>query len=91
MRHEVCAFAVAGTVIRRIAPVCCVLSASGDVSAADWAHALSYRYPIRIDGKWGYMDSEGRIVITPRFDFASHFSEGLALVYLEKNGASRTT
>lgn len=45
-------------------------------AAGDWA---SLR-PARIDGKYGYVDALGRIIIAPRFDGADTFSEGLALV-----------
>jgi hypothetical protein len=36
--------------------------------------------PARIDGKYGYVDAQGAVVIAPRFDGADTFSEGLALV-----------
>ncbi|MGH9877786.1 MAG: WG repeat-containing protein [Nitrososphaerales archaeon] len=32
------------------------------------------------DGKWGYIDRTGKVIIAPQFDFARDFSEGLALV-----------
>jgi hypothetical protein len=35
---------------------------------------------IRIDGKYGYMNKTGQIVIEPQFDYAASFSEGLACV-----------
>jgi hypothetical protein len=41
-------------------------------------------YLVKADGKWGYIDAEGEIVIKPQFDFAREFSEGLALVILNK-------
>ena len=34
------------------------------------------------DGKWGYVDATGRLVVPPRFDRAEPFSEGLAAVKL---------
>jgi hypothetical protein len=39
-------------------------------------------YPIRLNGKAGYVDREGRIVIKPRFMRAWEFSEGLAAVQI---------
>jgi len=36
--------------------------------------------PVKIEDKWGYIDSEGKIIINPQFDEAFLFSEGLALV-----------
>jgi hypothetical protein len=37
-------------------------------------------YPINVNGKYGFMDRSGKTVITPQFDLASGFSEGLARV-----------
>ncbi|HEY0428664.1 MAG TPA: WG repeat-containing protein [Pyrinomonadaceae bacterium] len=34
--------------------------------------------PIQLDGKWGYVDKTGKIVIKPQFVWAEEFSEGLA-------------
>ena len=36
--------------------------------------------PILQDDRWGYMDHEGQVTITPQFDAAWPFSEGRALV-----------
>src|SRR4051794_26399061 len=38
------------------------------------------RFPYYEGGKYGYIDKDGRVVITPRFSWASEFSEGLAVV-----------
>ncbi|MFB3897122.1 MAG: WG repeat-containing protein, partial [bacterium] len=35
-------------------------------------------YPIKKDGKWGYIDRTGKIVIQPQFLERSRFQEGLA-------------
>ena len=40
----------------------------------------SNRFIIRENGKYGYMDKEGNVVINPQFDYAEGFSEGLASV-----------
>ena len=37
--------------------------------------------PIQQNGKWGYADAVGRIVIKPQFSRAGRFAEGLALVW----------
>jgi hypothetical protein len=39
-------------------------------------------FPVVTGGKWGYVDRDGRLVVSPRFDEASRFSEGLAPVRL---------
>jgi WG containing repeat len=51
-------------------------------------------HPQRIQGKFGYADAAGRIVIPARFDGADAFSEGLAVVldsgrfgYIDSRGA----
>jgi hypothetical protein len=40
--------------------------------------------PAQKDGKWGYVDSAGKFVVSPQFDSAEPFSEGLAAVQLHK-------
>ncbi len=37
--------------------------------------------PIQQNGKWGYVDRAGTVVIKPQFSHAGRFSEGLALVW----------
>jgi hypothetical protein len=39
-------------------------------------------FPILQDGKWGFMDKTGAVVIRPQFDKADNFHEGLAYVRL---------
>ncbi len=41
-------------------------------------------FPVVKDGKWGYVDRAGRVAVTPRFDAAGRFSEGLGAVRLGK-------
>jgi len=50
-------------------------------------------FPIILNGKWGYIDTTGKIVINPQFDEAWWFSEGLARIkigdrwgYIDKTG-----
>jgi hypothetical protein len=37
-------------------------------------------YPVDIDGKWGYINRTGHVVIPARYDEAAYFTEGLAAV-----------
>lgn len=37
-------------------------------------------FPVVKGGRWGFIDRTGRLVVTPRFDAAARFSEGLAPV-----------
>jgi hypothetical protein len=37
-------------------------------------------FPILKDGKWGYINRDGKVVIPPQFDAANDFSEGLAMI-----------
>jgi hypothetical protein len=55
-----------------------------------FSEGLAFKW---INGKFGYMDESGTVVITPQFDGASNFSDGLALVnisgksnYIDKSG-----
>lgn len=43
-------------------------------------------FPIKKDGKWGYIDKTGKVVIEPQFDRAAGFSEGLAFVWIGNKG-----
>lgn len=50
-------------------------------------------YPVQIEGRWGYINSDGQIQIEPVFQDASLFYEGLAAVresnrrkYIDKSG-----
>jgi len=50
-------------------------------------------YPVQIEGRWGYINSDGQLQIEPDFQNASLFYEGLAAVresnrmkYIDKNG-----
>ena len=38
--------------------------------------------PFRQDGKWGYKNAAGQVVVTPQYDLAATFSDGLAIVVL---------
>ncbi|MEZ4700349.1 MAG: WG repeat-containing protein [Rhodothermales bacterium] len=37
-------------------------------------------FPVRIDGNWGFINENGRIIIEPQFDAARDFQDGLARI-----------
>ena len=43
----------------------------------------SSRFIVSIEGKKGFIDNQGEIVIEPKFDHAGHFSDGLAAVQID--------
>ena len=53
--------------------------------------AAADRYPVKIGGKWGYMDTSGKLAIQPQFDEAGFFSEGLADVCVGRCGFTETS
>lgn len=57
------------------------LAFSGQLLCQQTQRQSGERFPIVEKGKWGFIDGSGRVVIRPGFDFASSFSEGLALVW----------
>ena len=49
--------------------------------------------PVKIDGKFGFIDKQGKIVIKPQFDYVHEFNNGVAefdldrkLGYVDKQG-----
>jgi hypothetical protein len=46
------------------------------------ANPMRPLFLVKKEGRWGYIDREGKIAITPQFDEAQDFSEGLAAVGL---------
>ena len=61
---------------------------SGETSQAEAIlPEVSPLQPAHIEGKFGYQDSQGRVVIEPQFDEVSDFQEGLAKVRLADNYA----
>lgn len=43
--------------------------------------AAPARFRILKEGRWGYIDASGKVVVAPRFTRAADFSEGLAAVF----------
>ncbi|HEC1792471.1 TPA: WG repeat-containing protein [Campylobacter lari] len=68
---------------------------SGDIKACLDSYPLKYKKPIqaKLNGKWGFIDKNGEIIINPIFDNVSNFKENLASVnlngkwdFIDKNG-----
>jgi WG containing repeat len=61
-------------------------SPEGEQSVRDFAFKNGLAL-ISAQGKWGYMDRTGKVVIKPQYQSAKHFSEGLAVVNDSENGS----
>ena len=44
-----------------------------------------YLYPVEVNGKWGFIDSTGTLLVQPKFRYANDFVNGLGLVYMESD------
>lgn len=56
--------------------------------------SMTVFYPVRENGKWGFADSTGKILVECKYEWVEHFSEGVAAVgmndkcgYIYKNGS----
>lgn len=47
---------------------------------ADVAHMYDGYAAVKIDGKWGYIDTTGKMAVEPRYDWAGRADGGIALV-----------
>lgn len=43
----------------------------------------SVLYPVQVDGKWGYINKEGKLVIEPQYAMADDFYNGVAVVQIK--------
>jgi hypothetical protein len=66
--------------------ICLVILASTSCNQHRKTWDATGRFLINQNGKYGYIDKKGRIVINPQFDLALEFSEGLARVRVEIGG-----
>jgi hypothetical protein len=41
---------------------------------------------VKLEKKWGFIDTLGRVVVKPKYDQAENFSEGLARVRISQKG-----
>lgn len=71
-----------------------VLLGSGCGSGGSQSREVREMFPIVKDGKWGFMDRSGKVVIAPQYEKRTEFREGLAPVqfapkqwgYIDKSG-----
>lgn len=70
----------------------CSCSGPGTGNAALSENTDEVLLPFEADGKWGYINTRGKIVIEPAYAYAGYFSEGLAIFsdgerygYIDKN------
>ncbi len=61
---------------------CCVMNFRE--GCFSWKTPVNNRAAFFLDGKWGYIDNIGNIVIEPKFDAARQFHEERAVVYMEQ-------
>lgn len=66
--------------IRTILIAICLGVLSGAQKIAAQEYQSDNWFPVYVNGKAGYIDRTGKIVLEPQFDGASYFSEGLARV-----------
>jgi len=77
--------------------ICCLLVAVTNVEAQEDQDSEPL-LPVRVKGKWGYINGQGKLVIRPTFTVAAEFSEGLARVrddcicwyFINRNGKEIT-
>lgn len=69
--------------------VCLTFSGCSQLASTSTALAANHAInparillPVRVSGKWGYVNSGGQLVINPQFDYADDFHEGRARVCL---------
>lgn len=64
----------------------CTQSTPSPTSAANATPTLDSKdpilLPVKVSGKWGYVNTSGQLVINPQFDNANEFHEGRASVCL---------
>ncbi|RKP53991.1 WG repeat-containing protein [Cohnella endophytica] len=45
--------------------------------------AKAMLYPIQVDGKWGYINKKGKIVVEPTYAWADDFHDGIGIVQIK--------
>lgn len=60
------------------------LSSSTPIAAKASEESSPVLLPVKVSGKWGYINTSGQLVINPQFDYADEFHEGRAMICLGK-------
>ena len=75
--------------MKQIIPAYLVLLLIFQIPAAQQAQTVSQLIPMQVNGKWGYADKKGKMMIPPQFDIALPFNDGLARVGLTDKESSK--
>lgn len=65
-----------------LALIGCLQKSTSSLSAGSSSNSTPILLPVKVSGKWGYVNGSGQLVINPQFDYAEEFQEGRALVCL---------
>lgn len=71
--------------VQTILILVCYMVATAPPTRAQRQFASYNWFPIAVGGKAGYIDRTGKVVIEPRYDGATYFSEGLARVSIGRD------
>lgn len=70
-------------IVLRITAVFFLSAVAGLCGIAHAQELARTLYPIKLQGKWGYMDKRGSVIIPAKFQHVGEFSEDLASFYNE--------
>ena len=79
-KHQTLSPGLWGLTALLLAALVMSLSACDFINPADESAPDEELHPVLIDGFWGFISSQGRIMITPNFETVGDFSNGMAAV-----------
>ena len=84
MKKRVCALLIAAVLLLSLIPAQAgAAEMTSEIAIApqyEDANAFAYEYAaVKKDGKWGYIDKDGNVVVDFKYDWAGDFSEGVAV------------
>jgi len=68
------------TTMHRIVPLLCGLMILASTASADTKAGTAWPLPVKVEGRYGFIDGAGTLVIPPRYESAGRFQDGLAVV-----------